>query len=703
MQWLFVFFFLSGFCSILYELIWLRLAMAQFGVTTALVSIMLSTFMAGLGAGSWGAGVLVRRYRPSFPPLRLYAIAELLIGISALLVPLEFRWGAHWLTSFTTQATMSSFNYYVASGAILAVSVIPWCACMGATIPLAMFAIKAERSFSFLYIANLVGSIAGCSIPLLLIERSGFQATLRVGAIFNFMIAAVAFSMTLLTRPLAGARGSEEPTKAQSSRSPSGAVIPLLFLTGFATMGMEVIWIRLFTPYVGPVVYSFAMILATYLAATFLGSRFYRWWGRTRESESRIVWVLLALLGLLPLLTSDSRFFDYPALRVILGIAPISGVIGFLTPMLVDRWSGGDAARAGRGYAINVLGCVLGPLVSGFVLLPLAGERWSMLLFALPWIAMAVSIPRAHRMLAYGSVVAGLAIFIFTHDFETQFDDRKVLRDSTATVIATGEDMERRLLVNGIGMTRLTPITKMMAHIPLAWIDHKPQDGLVICFGMGTSSLAMLSWGIRTTTVELVPSVPQLVGYFHPERAEELKSSRAHIVIDDGRRYLERSAQTYDVIVIDPPPPVNTAGSSLLYSVDFYNIAKQRLRPGGIFQQWLPEGDNELIASVAKALRVSFPQVRVYQSVEEWGWHFSASMTPLPDRTAEALAGAMPGAAGTDLMEWGPFETPKEYFAKVLSQPVSLDRLIGLSPEVPALQDDRPVNEYDWLRRHSRR
>jgi hypothetical protein len=52
MSWIFVFFFVSGFCSILYELVWLRLAMAQFGVTTALGSIVLSAFMAGLGAGS---------------------------------------------------------------------------------------------------------------------------------------------------------------------------------------------------------------------------------------------------------------------------------------------------------------------------------------------------------------------------------------------------------------------------------------------------------------------------------------------------------------------------------------------------------------------------------------------------------------------------------------------------------------------------
>lgn len=78
MTWLSVFFFRSGFCSILYELIWLRLAMAKYGVTTALVSIMHSVLMAGLSAGSWIADAAVRSYsdRIKFPPLRLYAVSN---------------------------------------------------------------------------------------------------------------------------------------------------------------------------------------------------------------------------------------------------------------------------------------------------------------------------------------------------------------------------------------------------------------------------------------------------------------------------------------------------------------------------------------------------------------------------------------------------------------------------------------------------
>src|SRR6202158_3860825 len=95
MFWFFILFLVSGFCSILYEIVWLRLAMASFGVTTALASIVLSMFMAGLGLGSWGAGVLTRRGlgTDGRRALRFYSIAELLVGISSLLVPLQLKLG----------------------------------------------------------------------------------------------------------------------------------------------------------------------------------------------------------------------------------------------------------------------------------------------------------------------------------------------------------------------------------------------------------------------------------------------------------------------------------------------------------------------------------------------------------------------------------------------------------------------------------
>ena len=150
----------------------------------------------------------------------------------------------------------------------------------------------------------------------------------------------------------------------------------------------------------------------------------------------------------------------------------------------------------------------------------------------------------------------------------------------------------------------------------------------MVCFGMGTTYRSLLSWGIPATAVELVPSVPRLFGYYHADGPALLRSSLSHVVIDDGRRYLERTPRQYDVITIDPPPPVEAAGSSLLYSEEFYGIVKQRLRPGGILQQWLPGGDAVIRASVARALKESFPYVRAFHSIEGYGFHFLASTVP---------------------------------------------------------------------------
>ena len=315
MMWYFLFFFVSGFCSILYELIWLRLAMAQFSVTTAFVSIVLSTFMAGMGIGSIGAGAWIRRHGEKiwFHPLRLYALTELLIGVSALVVPMELAWGHRVFGAAAAHSTLSSAMSYLISGVWMALTLVPWCACMGATIPVGMFAIRSDaryesrRSFSFLYLANVLGAVAGAILPLLFIELYGFHGTLRVGAMLNATIAASALVVSISSRGRTVRKDSQSARAVLANLEQGKSIVVLLFMTGLVTMGMEVVWIRLYTPYLGTFVYSFATILASYLLATFVGSQAYRVWSRGHERESRIAWISLGLLGVLPLLMSDSR------------------------------------------------------------------------------------------------------------------------------------------------------------------------------------------------------------------------------------------------------------------------------------------------------------------------------------------------------------------------------------------------------------
>src|SRR5437867_4550733 len=159
MAWYFGFFVISGFCSLVYEVVWLRLAMAQYGVTTPLVSIVLSVFMAGLALGSWGMGRVARRLEGRVTALvRLYAAAELAIAASADVVPAVLAWGRATLAR-TGVGEWGSAGYYLASGSWVALALLPFCLCMGATFPLAMGAIRGEapggsaRSFSYLYVA----------------------------------------------------------------------------------------------------------------------------------------------------------------------------------------------------------------------------------------------------------------------------------------------------------------------------------------------------------------------------------------------------------------------------------------------------------------------------------------------------------------------------------------------------------------------
>jgi spermidine synthase len=292
-----------------------------------------------------------------------------------------------------------------------------------------------------------------------------------------------------------------------------------------------------------------------------------------------------------------------------------------------------------------------------------------------------------------------LQLALVSRDYESQFEDRKVLRDSTATIIATVGDHGKQLLVNGVGITSLTAITKMMAHLPMASLDRPPQNALTICFGMGTTFRSLLSWGVPTTAVELVPSVPRMFSYYHSDGDRLLQSPLAHVVIDDGRRFLERSTEQFDVIAIDPPPPIEAAGSSMLYSKEFYAILSQRLRQDGILEQWLPEGDPIVRSAVARALSESFPYVRVFQYYPTWGFQFLAGKQPIPRRTGAELVQRMPAAAVRDIIEW-PFEPSAERELDfVLKRETSLSGIIASDPDAVAMQDDRPVNEYVLLRK----
>jgi predicted membrane-bound spermidine synthase len=723
---LFVLFFLSGFCGLVYQVVWTRMAFAAFGIITPVLSVVLSVFMLGLAVGSWLAGTYAEGLveRTGLSPALLYAAVELLIGVGAFAVPKLFAAGERLLLA---AGETDSIAYLSLSALVLGTSILPWCICMGATYPLMMAYVReqdprSEDSFSYLYLANVLGAMAGTLLTaVVLVEVLGFRRTLYVAAAFNLVIASASASL--------GWRRREAATVVPSQREPDSSAhaavvneVPgasltkwILFSTGLIAMAMEVVWSRAFTQVLRTQVYSFASVVFMYLGATFVGSLLYRRdlrRGRVRSLPGLIAF--LAIVAFLPVLVNDPRLVNpshwtgmanvINRIALLLSICPLCAGLGYLTPHLIDAYGAGNPARAGRVYALNVLGCIVGPLVASYGLLPWISERQALIVLGLPFFVLLVASGQALEArwrFTTGALAAAAAVWalVFSLDFATvakrAIPETEIRRDHAASVIATGRGDDRQLLVNGIGMTMLTPITKFMVHLPLAFQKTPPRSALIICFGMGTSYRSALSWDLETTAVELVPSVRDTFGYYHADTAAVLRNPKGRIVIDDGRRFLARTRAKYDVIVIDPPPPVEAAGSSLLYSNEFYEVAKQHLNPGGILQAWIPEVEEETARAITLSVTDSFPHVRRFASVVRWGTHLLASMEPIEALTAEQLAARMPEAAKRDLIEWSPSLSVSEYLGTVLAEekpiaPRGTSRI--------AITDERPYNEYFLLR-----
>ena len=718
-----IMFFLSGFCGLAYQIVWLRKAFAVFGVITPIISVVVSVFMLGLFIGSWAGGrwikTITRRF--SVSAIYLYAAAELLIGIGGISVPYLFLFDDRFLLPI---GNTGSFTYLLFSGLVIAIAMLPWCVFMGTTYPFMMAFLEEhypeeKNGFSFLYLANVIGAMTGTLFTaLFMIEIFGFQNTLFIAASMNLTVAFLAVSLGLsfraqrLPETINASKAIEketQPTTILEKPSIPYLTRTILFITGFSSMGMEVIWTRAFTPALGTLIYSFAALLFTYLLATCIGSYLYR---SHRDNHATwgipLVVAILAISAFLPVVFTDWRI---PFLRrlPVLSIFPICFLLGYLTPKLIDKYSGGDPEKAGKVYAINIAGCVLGPIFASYLLLPFFGSRISIIILSLPLLWLFIrhwGVLRSRpiwRVVLTPVLVAVLLCSLFVSiSFEEGFKkiNGVIRHDYTATVVSFGNDLQKRLLVNGIGMTELTPITKDMAHMPLAFLNHKPENALAICLGMGTTLRSLASWGIDVTAVELVPGVKEAFGYYHADANSVLSQPNVRIIVDDGRRFLRRTEKKFDVITIDPPPPIQAAGSSLLYSEEFYSLIRLRLKSDGILQQWFPEGgEAATLAAVTTSLTSSFPYVLMFRSTEGWGGYlYLASMSSIRVPTAAEAILRMPAAARKDRLEWDVNSEARlaEIWNELLKGKVE-PTLFTMSSDI-RITDDRPFNEYYLIR-----
>ena len=726
-----VMFFVSGFCGLLYQTVWLRLAFARFGVITPVVSVVVSVFMLGLGLGSWIGGKYVGTLSDRFRvhAILLYGAIELVIGSGAFAVPILFAGSARLLLHL---GETNSWTYLAGSGACLFAAILPFSCAMGATYPAALHFLQALRTdgrqgFGRLYAFNTAGAVAGVLVTVyLLIELLGLRSVLRVGCLGNVSIAVVAADWgRRLGRP---ARLLDSPPKPEPGLLPvtagiSRSDLTILFVTGFCSMAMEVGWVRSFTPVLDHSVYAFAFLLAAYLAGHAAGATAHALTAARGVSPVRTILVGATLVtASIPIALADWEWAlgeEWKVARgeehvaIALSIGAFAAALGWLTPMLVDTISRGRPGHAGVAYAVNIAGCMLGPLVMGYAVLPFLGPRVGLALLCLP-LAGLLALDRKELLWksialvgAAGILIAALLGRSFEEGWPLAPGEKGALyRDYTATTIARDRSGVKSLLVNGFPMTTQSPITQMMAHLPFALHGSPPQKVLVICLGMGTTFRSAQSWGADVTVVELVPGVASAFRALEAEKPP-LGATAGRIIIDDGRRFLARTTEKFDVIIIDPPPPVEQPASSLLYSVEFYGLLKEHLKPDGIVQQWwgFPYSAPFVTEAMARSVQESFPYVRKFSAVRDplqrmQGFHFICSLAPVAHMTAEQFLARLPEGARRDMRDWTVTETPESEIEARLAEQIGNEFRWTNPLGSNRITDDHPLNEYLYVREH---
>ena len=489
---IFSLFFLSGFTSLIYEVIWIRKFGLVFGVTTYAVSTVLAAFFAGLAIGSYAAGRLIDRTR--LHPLRLYGVIEGLIGVYALLLPVLLA-----LVERTYPAvygrvgesfTLFTLYRFLISFALLVLPTI----LMGATLPvLSKLMVDREDVLGLnvgrLYAVNTFGAVAGTFCAgFLLIPALGVPNTTLAAANGNFLLVVIALLISLSPElaPLQQAKEREVPAPAPPLAATDKVILGLAFTSGLAILALEVVWTRSLVLILGSTTYAFSTMLIAVLVGIAAGSVVFAPLADRTKNRGVLVAFLMFFGGLFAVLgpaiinqlpfvflkLSDWAYGDFKLVLVAQFVVCFMLVFvptflsGASFPILVKMYSRGQE-NVGRTvadiYAINTFGGILGSLLGGFVLVKHLGLQPSLTVAALflmavggP-LAMTLARPwgrgdRAVGAIAMAVVVAALA---FVHPrFDTKLlfagwgpfaGGYYVSRMAGSTVDVTDRHMQRLL------------------------------------------------------------------------------------------------------------------------------------------------------------------------------------------------------------------------------------------------------------------
>ena len=713
--------FLSGASALMYQVIWVRMLSLVFGVTVYAASTVLASFMAGLAIGSYAAGRLADRVAS---PLRWFGIAEILIGLTALLSPaaLELVRSAYlWLVPGPAPAAAVTLTRLVCSMLVL----LPPTILMGATLPLVLrssiVAIEGVGTrISLLYGINTAGAIAGALVSgFVLIGEIGMSGSLRVAASLNAVVglAAIMMSRRLAAVPTVPAVTHTTPFETPDGSSAGRIFLPVFALSGFSSLALEVVWFRTLVLYYPATTYAFTAMLATVLSGLAAGSFLAALLMRRRAPTLLMLGALHAAVGVAAVVgfLLLARFYN-PAesggglLRgAAVTILPAAVLMGAAFPLGCRLWlrtAEASGRRLGTIFSVNLSGAIAGSLASGFLLVPWLGTTRSLMVLAgigtAIGIGVLLTLPRPRRA-PFAVAVAALTAFAWAaQDLPDPFVDgltrrhrdsgRIFMRDEgvqTTVSVHVRELGGRLLYLDGLHQASdgrdVVLLHQQIGHLPLL-LHPAPRRALAIGLGGGATSGAMsLHPGLALDIVELAPGVVKAAQWFTHINEDVLRKPHVRLRLDDGRNHLMRTDTRYDAVAADVIQPTH-AGAGLLYSQEYFRLARRVLGDDGLMVQWVGPRSDMHYRLIARTFQSVFPETTVWVN----GMLLVGSTRPLRlDRAA--IARRYENPALRDALTGAGFADADGVLAAYTAGPERLRAFLG---EGPVLTDDLPMLEY---------
>ncbi len=637
-------FFVSGAAALLFETLWFRQAGLALGNSVWASSLVTASFMAGLALGS----VLAARHGDRLRrPLVVYSILEAVVGASGALLVVLFPFLPGILAPLLGPLSGVSLALNAARVAVsFALLMLPATA-MGFTLPLLARALASRNTtfgsnlgllYGFNTLGAVVGALAGEGV---LIGAFGVRWTGAMAAGLNGVAAVGALVL---------ARGEHDRSDAQPALpTPILNELPLLaaaFGSGAALLALEVLWFRLLQLFCAATSLAFAAMLAVVLSGIAAGGLLAAFLCRRAVpaallpslallAGSATVATYASLPGVLDALRGyllDPARVAAAAMALMFPTAVISGLLFTVIGAVLRAGGGADGATTGLLSVANTLGALVGALAAGFWLLPAIGGEDSLFAIAVLYgLVAAVTVGRGRdpaRVGAQSMAVGSLALYAFCVTFfpfglmRNHFvrrsvepflreDNRMVaLREGlTETLSYTrhewlGQPVDHRLVVNGFSMSgsfyEAARYMRLFVYLPVA-VHPDPRSALLISYGVGVTAQALTDVATLQAidVVDISRDILELAQQVHPVPGPmPLDDPRVRVHVEDGRFYLLTTERRYDLITGEPPPPRNN-GIVNLYSKEYFELMRRRLRPGGIATYWLPVNQLELAESRA--------------------------------------------------------------------------------------------------------